>query len=378
MTSAATVHEVTQDSGGSPIHPLGVVIPPPGAPEPAALEPAASGTAPGRSTARSTASAPSPSRALSGSLDSVGQYLREIGKVALLDAAHEVELARAIEAGVLAAERLHRHDTNDTPATGAGERGLGAELRRDLYRIARAGERARDDLVEANLRLVVSIAKRYAGRGMPFLDLVQEGNLGLIRAVQKFDYTKGFKFSTYATWWIRQGIARAMADQARTIRVPAHMAEIITTLKKAERELEQKLGRDPTLTELATAFGVTPARVRELREYDLQPISLDQPLGTDAQATLAELVKDSRAAAPDATTTSDLRQRLDALLATLPEREATLIRLRTGLADGTPHSHEHISHLDGRSRERIRQLENKALATLRGPATTQNLRDYLT
>jgi RNA polymerase primary sigma factor len=301
-----------------------------------------------------------------GTVDAVTSYLRQIGKVALLNSAQELDLARRIEVGLLAAERLQ---------TGPAE--LTAQLRRDLHLLVRDGERATKHLLEANLRLVVSIAKRYTGRGMPLPDLIQEGNLGLIRAVQKFDYTKGYKFSTYATWWIRQAITRAMADQTRTIRLPVHMVELRNKLRKIQRELIQQLGRDPNQDELATAFGTTRERLQNIQHSDQQPLSLDQQLGGDREGTLGDLVRDTTIGATDALPAVPLRQQLDDLLATLPEREAQVIRLRCGLADGTAHSLEHISKIYNRSRERIRQLEIRALDKLRHNTATEALQELL-
>jgi RNA polymerase primary sigma factor len=291
-------------------------------------------------------------------------YLRQIGKVALLDARQEVELATRIEAGVFAEQRL-------------ADTGLPEELRHDLRCIAGDGELATAHLIEANLRLVVSIAKRYTGSGMPLLDLIQEGNLGLIHAVYKFDYAKGYKFSTYATWWIRQAITRAVAEQTRSIRVPLHMVESIGKVRKTHAVLVQSLGREPSQDELAVELGLTRQKVRAIQQADQQPLSLDQRVGgDDASWTLAELVEDTTIGAPDALPLTPLLTRLESLLATLPAREAQVLRLRCGLADGVVHSLEQIGQLIGRSRERIRQLEIHALATLRCNPDVHFLYDY--
>jgi RNA polymerase primary sigma factor len=304
------------------------------------------------------------------STDSVRAYLKQIGKVALLSAEQEVELAKRIEAGLYAAERLRRsHDATEKPSS---------QLSWDLRWIVRDGERAMNHLLEANLRLVVSVAKRYTGRGMPFLDLIQEGNLGLIRAVEKFDYTKGYKFSTYATWWIRQAISRAMADQARTIRIPVHMTEVINKLGRIQRDLLQDLGRDPTPEELATQMDTTPEKVLEIRQYAREPISLDQTIGEDSDSRLGEFIEDSQAViAVDAVSFTLLQNELRCVLGTLSEREASVVRLRFGLIDGRPHTLDEISHVHGVTRERIRQIEIKTMAKLRQPARSEALRDYL-
>jgi RNA polymerase primary sigma factor len=304
------------------------------------------------------------------STDSVRAYLKQIGKVALLSAEQEVELAKRIEAGLYAAERLRRsHDATEKPSS---------QLSWDLRWIVRDGERAMNHLLEANLRLVVSVAKRYTGRGMPFLDLIQEGNLGLIRAVEKFDYTKGYKFSTYATWWIRQAISRAMADQARTIRIPVHMTEVINKLGRIQRDLLQDLGRDPTPEELATQMDTTPEKVLEIRQYAREPISLDQTIGDDSDSRLGEFIEDSQAViAVDAVSFTLLQNELLCVLGTLSEREASVVRLRFGLIDGRPHTLDEISHVHGVTRERIRQIEIKTMAKLRQPACSEALRDYL-
>jgi RNA polymerase primary sigma factor len=307
---------------------------------------------------------------LTASVDSVRAYLKQIGKVALLTAEEEVELATRIEAGLYAAERVHRAE-NVTDK-------LSPQLRRDLEWIVRDGERAKNHLLEANLRLVVSLAKRYTGRGMPFLDLIQEGNLGLIRAVEKFDYTRGFKFSTYATWWIRQAITRAMADQARTIRIPVHMGEVINKLGRIHRDLLQDLGREPTPEELAREMDITPEKIREIQYYAREPISLDQTLGEEGDSQLGDFIEDSEAVvAVDAVSFTLLQDQLQSVLATLSEREAGIVRLRFGLIDGRPRTLGHIGEVYGITRERIRQIEAKTMAKLRHPSRSQALRDYL-
>ena len=304
------------------------------------------------------------------SADSVRMYLKQISKVALLTAEEEVDLARRIEAGLYAAERVRR-------SAGATET-LSPQLRRDLRWIVRDGKRAKTHLLEANLRLVVSVAKRYTGLGMPFLDLIQEGNVGLIRAVEKFDYTKGFKFSTYATWWIRQAISRVMGDQARTIRVPVHMMEVINTLRRVQRTLLQDLGRDPTPEELATQMDISPGKVLEIQHYAREPLSLDQTIGDEGDSPLGDFIEDSQAVdAVDALAFTLLQQQLQSVLATLSEREAGIIRLRFGLTDGQPRTWDQISRVYGVTRERIRQIENKAMAKLRHPSRSEALRDYL-
>jgi RNA polymerase primary sigma factor len=307
---------------------------------------------------------------LTTSVDSVRAYLKQIGKVALLNAEQEVGLATQIEAGLYAGERVRR-------AADSTEK-LAPQLRRDLRWIMRDGQRAKDHLLQANLRLVVSVAKRYTGRGMPFLDLIQEGNLGLIRAVVKFDYTKGYKFSTYATWWIRQAISRAMADQARTIRIPVHMVEVINTLGRLRRELLQGLGREPTVEELAKEMDIAPEKVLEFQHYAREPLSLDQTIGEEGDSRLGEFIEDSQAVvAVDAVSFTLLQDDLRLVLATLSEREAGIVRLRFGL-DGQPRTLDQIGHIYGVSRERIRQIEAKAMAKLRHPSRSQALRDYLT
>ncbi|ROP32675.1 RNA polymerase sigma factor [Couchioplanes caeruleus] len=307
---------------------------------------------------------------LTASADSVRAYLKQIGKVPLLNAEQEVELAKRIEAGLYAAERLRACDE--------GEEKLDRNFERDLRWIGRDGERAKNHLLEANLRLVVSIAKRYTGRGMAFLDLIQEGNLGLIRAVEKFDYTKGYKFSTYATWWIRQAITRAMADQARTIRIPVHMVEVINKLGRIQRELLQDLGREPTPEELAKEMDITPEKVLEIQQYAREPISLDQTIGDEGDSQLGDFIEDSEAVvAVDAVSFSLLQDQLQQVLQTLSEREAGVVRLRFGLTDGQPRTLDEIGQVYGVTRERIRQIESKTMSKLRHPSRSQVLRDYL-
>jgi RNA polymerase primary sigma factor len=307
---------------------------------------------------------------LTASADSVRAYLKQIGKVPLLNAEQEVELAKRIEAGLYAAERLRACDD--------GEEKLERTFERDLRWIGRDGERAKNHLLEANLRLVVSLAKRYTGRGMAFLDLIQEGNLGLIRAVEKFDYTKGYKFSTYATWWIRQAITRAMADQARTIRIPVHMVEVINKLGRIQRELLQDLGREPTPEELAKEMDITPEKVLEIQQYAREPISLDQTIGDEGDSQLGDFIEDSEAVvAVDAVSFSLLQDQLQQVLQTLSEREAGVVRLRFGLTDGQPRTLDEIGQVYGVTRERIRQIESKTMSKLRHPSRSQVLRDYL-
>ncbi|MGI5501618.1 RNA polymerase sigma factor [Lentzea sp. CA-135723] len=307
---------------------------------------------------------------LTASADSVRAYLKQIGKVALLNAEEEVELAKRIEAGLYAAERVRRSEEEAEKLT--------PQLRRDLRWIVRDGERAKNHLLEANLRLVVSLAKRYTGRGMAFLDLIQEGNLGLIRAVEKFDYTKGYKFSTYATWWIRQAITRAMADQARTIRIPVHMVEVINKLGRIQRELLQDLGREPTPEELAKEMDITPEKVLEIQQYAREPISLDQTIGDEGDSQLGDFIEDSEAVvAVDAVSFTLLQDQLQSVLATLSEREAGVVRLRFGLTDGQPRTLDEIGQVYGVTRERIRQIESKTMSKLRHPSRSQVLRDYL-
>ncbi|MBT8224823.1 MAG: RNA polymerase sigma factor [Dactylosporangium sp.] len=307
---------------------------------------------------------------LTASADSVRAYLKQIGKVPLLNAEQEVELAKRIEAGLYAAERLRLSEESGEP--------MPTQLRRDLLWISRDGERAKNHLLEANLRLVVSLAKRYTGRGMAFLDLIQEGNLGLIRAVEKFDYTKGYKFSTYATWWIRQAITRAMADQARTIRIPVHMVEVINKLGRIQRELLQDLGREPTPEELAKEMDITPEKVLEIQQYAREPISLDQTIGDEGDSQLGDFIEDSEAVvAVDAVSFSLLQDQLQQVLQTLSEREAGVVRLRFGLTDGQPRTLDEIGQVYGVTRERIRQIESKTMSKLRHPSRSQVLRDYL-
>jgi RNA polymerase primary sigma factor len=307
---------------------------------------------------------------MTASADSVRAYLKQIGKVALLNAEEEVDLAKRIEAGLYGAERLRQ-------AEDAGEK-LVLQMRRDLRWIVRDGERAKNHLLEANLRLVVSLAKRYTGRGMAFLDLIQEGNLGLIRAVEKFDYTKGYKFSTYATWWIRQAITRAMADQARTIRIPVHMVEVINKLGRIQRELLQDLGREPTPEELAKEMDITPDKVLEIQQYAREPISLDQTIGDEGDSQLGDFIEDSEAVvAVDAVSFTLLQDQLQSVLQTLSEREAGVVKLRFGLTDGQPRTLDEIGQVYGVTRERIRQIESKTMSKLRHPSRSQVLRDYL-
>jgi RNA polymerase primary sigma factor len=307
---------------------------------------------------------------MTASADSVRAYLKQIGKVALLNAEEEVDLAKRIEAGLYSAERLRQADETAEK--------LSTQLRRDLRWIVRDGERAKNHLLEANLRLVVSLAKRYTGRGMAFLDLIQEGNLGLIRAVEKFDYTKGYKFSTYATWWIRQAITRAMADQARTIRIPVHMVEVINKLGRIQRELLQDLGREPTPEELAKEMDITPDKVLEIQQYAREPISLDQTIGDEGDSQLGDFIEDSEAVvAVDAVSFTLLQDQLQSVLQTLSEREAGVVKLRFGLTDGQPRTLDEIGQVYGVTRERIRQIESKTMSKLRHPSRSQVLRDYL-
>jgi RNA polymerase primary sigma factor len=307
---------------------------------------------------------------LTASADSVRAYLKQIGKVALLTAEEEVDLAKRIEAGLYGAERLRQVEEE-------GQK-LSPQMRRDLNWIVRDGERAKNHLLEANLRLVVSLAKRYTGRGMAFLDLIQEGNLGLIRAVEKFDYTKGYKFSTYATWWIRQAITRAMADQARTIRIPVHMVEVINKLGRIQRELLQDLGREPTPEELAKEMDITPDKVLEIQQYAREPISLDQTIGDEGDSQLGDFIEDSEAVvAVDAVSFTLMQDQLTSVLQTLSEREAGVVRLRFGLTDGQPRTLDEIGQVYGVTRERIRQIESKTMSKLRHPSRSQVLRDYL-
>ncbi len=298
--------------------------------------------------------------------DPVKDYLKQIGKVPLLNAEQEVELAKRIEAGLFAEEKLN-----------SGEK-LAAKLRKEMEWIAEDGRRAKNHLLEANLRLVVSLAKRYTGRGMLFLDLIQEGNLGLIRAVEKFDYTKGYKFSTYATWWIRQAITRAMADQARTIRIPVHMVEVINKLARVQRQMLQDLGREPTPEELALELDMTPEKVIEVQKYGREPISLHTPLGEDGDSEFGDLIEDSEAIVPaEAVSFTLLQEQLHSVLDTLSEREAGVVSMRFGLTDGQPKTLDEIGKVYGVTRERIRQIESKTMSKLRHPSRSQVLRDYL-
>jgi RNA polymerase primary sigma factor len=299
--------------------------------------------------------------------DPVKDYLKQIGKVPLLNAEQEVELAKRIEAGLFAEEKL-----------ADGARTLPPDVRDDLDWIAEDGRRAKNHLLEANLRLVVSLAKRYTGRGMLFLDLIQEGNLGLIRAVEKFDYTKGYKFSTYATWWIRQAITRAMADQARTIRIPVHMVEVINKLARVQRQMLQDLGREPTPEELAAELDMTPEKVIEVQKYGREPISLHTPLGEDGDSEFGDLIEDSEAIQPgEAVSFTLLQEQLHSVLDTLSEREAGVVSMRFGLTDGQPKTLDEIGKVYGVTRERIRQIESKTMSKLRHPSRSQVLRDYL-
>lgn len=298
--------------------------------------------------------------------DPVKDYLKQIGKVPLLNAVEEVELALRIEAGLFAEDKL------------ATKKSIPKQLERELRWVARDGQRAKSHLLGANLRLVVSLAKRYTGRGMQFLDLIQEGNLGLIRAVEKFDYTKGFKFSTYATWWIRQAITRAMADQARTIRIPVHMVEVINKLARVQRQMLQDLGREPTPEELSRELDMTPEKVVEVQKYGREPISLHTPLGEDGDSEFGDLIEDTEAVVPaDAVGFTMLQKQLESLLDSLSEREAGVIRMRFGLGDGIPKTLDQIGDTFGVTRERIRQIESKTMAKLRHPSRSQSLRDYL-
>jgi RNA polymerase primary sigma factor len=298
--------------------------------------------------------------------DPVKDYLKQIGKVALLNAEQEVDLAKRIEAGLFAEEKL-----------ASGEK-IAPKLRRELEWIANDGRHAKNHLLEANLRLVVSLAKRYTGRGMLFLDLIQEGNLGLIRAVEKFDYTKGYKFSTYATWWIRQAITRAMADQARTIRIPVHMVEVINKLARVQRQMLQDLGREPTPEELAAELDMTPEKVVEVQKYGREPISLHTPLGEDGDSEFGDLIEDSEAVVPaDAVGFTLLQEELSKVMDTLSDREAGVVGMRFGLTDGQPKTLDEIGRVFGVTRERIRQIESKTMSKLRHPSRSQVLRDYL-
>jgi len=299
--------------------------------------------------------------------DPVKDYLGRIGKVPLLTAGQEVELAKRIEAGLFAEEKL---------AEGSGV--LRADQSIDLEQVAEDGKRAKNHLVEANLRLVVSLARRYTGRGMLFLDLIQEGNIGLIRGVEKFDYTKGYKFSTYATWWIRQAITRAMADQARTIRLPVHMVEVVSRLGRLQRQMLQDLGREPTPDELAAGLDMTPETLIEVQKYAREPISLHTPLGEDGDSEFGDLIEDSEAIQPgEAVSFTLLQEQLQSVLGTLSEREASVVSMRFGLTDGQPKTLDEIGRVYGVTRERIRQIESKTMSKLRHPSRSQVLRDYL-
>ena len=301
------------------------------------------------------------------SADLVRVYLNGIGKTALLNAEEEVELAQQIEVGLYAQRLLDDPEVKLTRAK-----------KRDLKILAKEGRKARAHLLEANLRLVVSLAKRYTGRGMLFLDLIQEGNLGLIRAVEKFDYTKGYKFSTYATWWIKQAITRAMADQARTIRIPVHMVEVINKLARVQRQMLQDLGREPTPEELAKELDMTPEKVVEVQKYGREPISLHTPLGEDGDSEFGDLIEDSEAIVPaDAVNFTLLQEQLHDVLDTLSEREAGVVSMRFGLTDGQPKTLDEIGKVYGVTRERIRQIESKTMSKLRHPSRSQVLRDYL-
>ncbi len=298
--------------------------------------------------------------------DPVKDYLKQIGKVSLLNAEQEVDLAMRIEAGLYAEHKLRKNPDMDR------------ELKKELRWVIHDGRRAKYHLLEANLRLVVSLAKRYTGRGMLFLDLIQEGNLGLIRAVEKFDYSKGFKFSTYATWWIRQAITRAMADQARTIRIPVHMVEVINKLARVQRQMLQDLGREPTPEELAKELDMTPEKVIEVQKYGREPISLHTPLGEDGDSEFGDLIEDSEAVVPaDAVSFTLLQEQLHSVLDTLSEREAGVVAMRFGMTDGQPKTLDEIGKVYGVTRERIRQIESKTMSKLRHPSRSQVLRDYL-
>ena len=299
--------------------------------------------------------------------DPVKDYLKQIGKVALLNAEQEVDLAKRIEAGLYAEHLLKTEQDTMTP-----------KQARELHWVVSDGQTAKNHLLEANLRLVVSLAKRYTGRGMLFLDLIQEGNLGLIRAVEKFDYSKGYKFSTYATWWIRQAITRAMADQARTIRIPVHMVEVINKLARVQRQMLQDLGREPTPDELAMELDMTPEKVAEVQKYGREPISLHTPLGEDGDSEFGDLIEDSEAVVPaDAVSFMMLQEQLHRVLDTLSDRESGVIEMRFGLQDGQPKTLDEIGRRYGVTRERIRQIESKTMSKLRHPARSQSLRDYL-
>jgi len=305
--------------------------------------------------------------AVGATADPVKDYLKQIGKVPLLNARQEVELAKRIEAGLFAEEKL---------AGGSGV--LRADQSIELEEVAEDGRRAKDHLVEANLRLVVSLARRYTGRGMLFLDLIQEGNLGLIRGVEKFDYTRGYKFSTYATWWIRQAITRAMAEQSRTIRLPVHVVEAIGRLARVQRQLLQDLGREPTPDELAAGLDMTPEKVIEMQKYAREPISLHTPLGEDGDSEFGDLIEDTEAIQPgEAVSFTLLQEQLRSVLGTLSEREAGVVSMRFGLTDGQPKTLDEIGKVYGVTRERIRQIESRIMSKLRHPSRSSLLRDYL-
>ena len=302
--------------------------------------------------------------------------MKQIGRVALLNAELEVELAMAIEAGLFAEEALS--SGKKEVKVGARYEAVDKRMKKELEELAAIGRRKKNHLLEANLRLVVSLAKRYTGRGMLFLDLIQEGNLGLIRAVEKFDYTKGYKFSTYATWWIRQAITRAMADQARTIRIPVHMVEVINKLARVQRQMLQDLGREPTPEELAKELDMTPEKVVEVQKYGREPISLHTPLGEEGDSEFGDLIEDSEAIVPaDAVSFTLLQEQLHSVLDTLSEREAGVVAMRFGLTDGQPKTLDEIGKVYGVTRERIRQIESKTMSKLRHPSRSQVLRDYL-
>jgi len=301
-----------------------------------------------------------------GTGDPVKMYLKSIGRVPLLTAIEEVDLSKKVEAGLFAAEKL------------ASDKKVSPALRRDLEVIIREGAAAKDKLVEANLRLVVSIAKRYVGRGMLFLDVIQEGNLGLIRAVEKFDYTKGYKFSTYATWWIRQAITRAIADQARTIRIPVHMVETINKVVRIQRQLLQDLGREPTMEEIGKEVDLPPEKVEEVLKIAQDPVSLETPIGEEGDSHLGDFIEDSDAVVPvDAASFIMMQEQLESVLHSLTDREKKVVQLRFGLTDGHPRTLEEVGREFGVTRERIRQIESKTLSKLRHPSRSQKLRDYL-
>jgi RNA polymerase primary sigma factor len=305
----------------------------------------------------------------SASADLVRVYLREIGRVALLTAADEVDLAKRVEAGVFAAGRRSRLESARKPDP---------DLRRDLLAVVGDGQRAKQRLIESNLRLVVSIAKRYAGRGLPFLDLIQEGNLGLIRAVEKFDYTRGFKFSTYASWWIRQAVSRAVADQARTIRIPVHMVETVNRILRAQRMLVQTLGRDPSAAEIAVQVDMPAERVEEIKRLAMEPVSLHSPVGEEEGSELGDLIEDSESVPPaELVSAGLLASHVEAVLTHLGDREREVVRMRYGLTDGEPRTLEEVGRAFGVTRERVRQIEAKSLAKLRHPHLSAQLRDYL-